>query len=111
MTRAAGDRAARILERVFAPIVQPLRFRLWDGTTVRVGGKGESEFEIVFRSPEVFRRILRQPTPLRFGEAFIGGEIDIEGDVFSAMQAATEVEELRLSLGTRLALLPELLRT
>ena len=111
MTRAATDRAVRILERVFAPIAQPLRFRLWDGTTVRVGGRGESNFEIVFRSADVFRRILRRPTPLRFGEAFIDGGIDIEGDMFSAMQAATEVEDLHLSLGTRLSLLPDLLRT
>jgi cyclopropane-fatty-acyl-phospholipid synthase len=111
MTRAASDRAVRILERVFAPITQPLRFRLWDGTAVRVGGRGESHFEIVFRSAEVFRHILRHPTPLRFGEAFIDGGIDIEGDMFAAMQAATEVEDLRLSLGTRLAILPDLLRT
>ena len=111
MTRAPVDRAVRVLERVFAPIAQPLCFRLWDGTSVRVGGRGESDFAIVFRSRDVFRRILRDPTPLRFGEAFITGGIDIEGDLFSAMQAATEVEELHLSLGTRLALLPDLLRT
>ena len=115
MTPAPTDRGAasavRILERVFEPITQPLRFRLWDGTTVRVGGNGESGFEIVFRSPEVFRHLLRHPTPLRFGEAFISGGIDIEGDLFSAMQAATEIEDLRLSLGTRLAVLTDLLHT
>jgi len=115
MTPARVDRraasAVRILERVFDPITQPLRFRLWDGTTARVGGHGESAFEVVFRSPEIFRRILRRPTPLRFGEAFVDGQIDIEGDLFSAMRAATEIEELRLSLGTRLAVLADLLRT
>jgi cyclopropane-fatty-acyl-phospholipid synthase len=115
MTPAPADRraasAVRILERVFDPITQPLRFRLWEGTTARVGGSGECDFEVVFRSPDIFRRILRRPTPLRFGEAFVNGQIDIEGDIFSAMRAATEIEELRLSLGTRLAVLAELLRT
>lgn len=115
MTPAPSDRraasAVRILQRVFEPVTQPLRFRLWDGTTARVGGAGESSFEIVFHTPEIFRRIARRPTPLRFGEAFVAGQIDIDGDIFSAMRAATEVESLRLSLGTRLAVLTELLRT
>ena len=79
--------AERILRRVFATVATPLRFRLWDGTVVRVG-PGESGFAIVFHSCDVFRRILRSPTPLRFGEAYIAGEIEIEGDILDAMRAA-----------------------
>ena len=114
MTPAPDRRAAsavRILQRVFDPITQPLRFRLWDGTTVQVGGDGDCRFEVVFRSPEIFRRILRRPTPLRFGEAFVSSQIDIEGDLFSAMRVASEIEQLHLPLGTRFAVLADLLRT
>jgi len=102
--------AVRLLERIFAPLPTPLVFRLWDGTTARVGAPGESPFTVTFRSPRVFRRILRRPTPLRFGEAYIGGEVDIDGDIFAAMAAADDVEKLRVPLGTKLAVLATLLR-
>jgi cyclopropane-fatty-acyl-phospholipid synthase len=102
--------AARLLRRVFAGIRTPLVFRLWDGTDARVGARGESGFTVVFRSRPVFRRLLRDPTPFRFGEAFIAGEIDIEGDVFAAMRAANEIEALHLPVGTRLAVLAGLFR-
>ena len=101
--------AEQILRRVFATLRTPLRFRLWDGTVVRVG-PGECGFAIVFHSPDAFRRILRRPTPLRFGEAYIGGEVDIDGDMFAAMAAATDVEALHVPFGTKLAVLAGLLR-
>ena len=102
--------ALGLLRQVFASVRTPLAFRLWDGSAARVGGPGENRFTIVFRSRPVFRRLLHRPTPLRFGEAFIGGDIDIEGDLFAAMRAANAIEELRLPLGTRLAVLASLLR-
>jgi cyclopropane-fatty-acyl-phospholipid synthase len=102
------DRAARILCRVFAELGAPLAFRLWDGTRVDVGAAGASPAAIVFRSRGVFRRILVRPTPLRFGEAFIAGDIDIDGDIFGAMRAADAVEHLRIPLRTRLAVLASL---
>jgi cyclopropane-fatty-acyl-phospholipid synthase len=109
MFPAAPDRraatAVRLLRRVFAGIEVPLVFRLWDGTRAHVGAQGVGTFEIVFRSRGVFRRILRRPTPLRFGEAFISGGLDIEGDVFEAMRAGTVIERLRVPLRTKLAVL------
>jgi cyclopropane-fatty-acyl-phospholipid synthase len=101
--------AANLLQRVFAAVAVPLGFRLWDGTPVSVGD-GESAFAVVFGSREVFRRVLLRPTPLRFGEAFIAGELDIEGDILAAMRAADAIERLRVPLGTRLAVLAGLMR-
>jgi cyclopropane-fatty-acyl-phospholipid synthase len=97
--------AVALLARVFAAAAVPLAFRLWDGTAVQVGARGESRFAVVFRSRPAFRRILRRPTPLRFGEAFIAGDLDIEGDVFAAMEAATQIEGMPVPLGTKLAVL------
>jgi len=114
MPSAPPDRraavAAGLLRRVFASLEAPLTFRLWDGTTACVGRTGESGFALVFRSRGAFRRIVRRPTSLRFGEAYIGGEVDIEGDIFAAMRAASAIERLRVPLGTRLAVLAGLLR-
>jgi len=102
--------AVRLLRHVFAGLRTPLLFRLWDGTDAPVGAKGDGGFAVVVRSRRVFRRLLWNPTPFRFGEAYIGGEIDIEGDVFAAMRAANEIEALRVPLGTRLAVLAGLFR-
>ena len=87
----------------------PIAFRLWDGTTVQAG-VDDAPVTVVFRSPRMFRRLLLHPTSRRFGEAFIAGNIDIEGDVFAATAVGNRLEQLRLPLGTRLALLGSLLR-
>jgi hypothetical protein len=103
-----ADNAARLLSRAFEPADLPLAFRLWDGTTVRVG-RGDPAFALVFTSRRVFKRLLLRPTPLRFGEAFIGGDIDIEGDVFAAMEAAHRLEGMRWPVMTRVAMVVGLL--
>lgn len=114
MAEAATDRRAirarRLLERVFRSLGAPLVFRLWDGTLARVGAAGDPGFTIVVRSRAALRRCLRRPTPLRFGEAYVGGEIDLEGDLFAAMRAANVIEKLRVSLATKLRVLAETLR-
>src|SRR2546426_8169353 len=107
--RAAA--AAGLLRRLFATLEVPLTFRLWDGTTARVGGTGESGFALVFRSRAAFRRVARHPTPRRFGEAYIDGDLDIEGDVFAAMRVANAIERLHVPLGARLTVLAGVLRT
>ena len=104
-----SGKAVRLLARVFARLDVPLPVRLWDGTSATLGAPGESRFAVVFRSPRALRRLLRRPTPLRFGEAFIDGEIDIEGDLFAAMATADHVERLRVPLGTKLGVLAGLI--
>ena len=104
---AIAARAVRVLTRVFAPLDVPITFRLWDGTTARVG-QGDGGFTVVLHSRRIFRRLMLRPTSLRFGEAFIAGEVDIEGDLFAAAVAANRLERLRLPPGTRLALLGSL---
>ena len=102
---AAGVAVARrLLERIFVAAGTPLAFRLWDGTDVRPAGAAGG-FTIVIRSPDVLRRILRRPSPLRFGEAFIDGGLDIEGDLFAAMRAAMIIEKIRVPLATKLRVL------
>ena len=104
------DAAARLLERVFAPVGVPLAFRLWDGTSVCAGAPGKAGFTIVFHSPRALRRCLRRPSSLAFGEAYIDGDLDIEGDLFAAMESAAPIEDLRVPLRTRLSALATLLR-
>jgi cyclopropane-fatty-acyl-phospholipid synthase len=101
--------ATRLLRLAFAGIDTPLSIRLWDGTLVE-SATGTARVTLAFRSRRAFRRLLAWPTPLRFGEAFIASEIDLEGDVFEALRVTHRLEDVRWSLRTRLAMLREWMR-
>lgn len=62
----------------------PVRLRAWDGT--ESGGPPHAPV-VVVRSRRALRRLLWQPGELGLTEAYISGDIDIEGDVADALQA------------------------
>ena len=97
-------RAGDVLREVFATVHADFAFRLWDGALVPFGA-GPPAFTVVIHAPETFLRLMRDPTPLAFGEAYVGGAIDIEGDMFAAMHVANALEDLRLPLAQRFRLL------
>ncbi|HWP66543.1 MAG TPA: hypothetical protein VNO26_11570 [Candidatus Limnocylindria bacterium] len=102
--------AARLVRLVLDGLDVPLAVRLWDGTLVAPAA-GAPRVTLAFRSRRVFRRLFARPTPLRFGEAFIASEIDLEGDIFEALRATHRLEDARWGLGTRLAMWGAWLRT
>jgi cyclopropane-fatty-acyl-phospholipid synthase len=77
----------RLWERALRSVDVPVGLRLWDGTTAAAGAPGPCAFTVVLHSPAACRRLLVRPTALAFGEAFIAGTVDIEGDLFAAMRA------------------------
>ena len=97
-------RAADVLRQVFGAVRADFAFRLWDGTIVPLGD-GPPAFTVAVHAPATFLTLMRDPTPLAFGEAFVGGAIVIEGDLFAAMHVANALEDLRLPLAQRLRLL------
>ena len=99
-----STRAGDVLRQVFATVQADFAFRLWDGTLVSLGS-GPPAFTVVVHTQGTFLKLMRDPTPLAFGEAYVGGAIDIEGDLFAAMHVATALEDLRLPLAQRLRLL------
>jgi cyclopropane-fatty-acyl-phospholipid synthase len=107
--RVSSRRAATILERVFGHAATGFAFRLWDGTLVPLG-HGPAVCTAVIHRPETFIRLMHDPTPLEFAEAYVEGAIDLEGDLFAAMRVADEMEDLRLSRGDRLRILVALWR-
>ena len=102
-------RAAGILRRVFDRVPTGFAFRLWDGTVVSVGVGAPACTAVVHR-PETFVRLMRDPTPLNFAEAYVEGALDIEGDLFAAMKIADAMEEIHLPLVERLRLFVALWR-
>src|SRR4030095_16571681 len=122
LPRTVGSRrAAGILRRVFERIPTGFAFRLWDGTRVEVGhgaagltrvwlGRGARVGTAVIREPATFIRLMRDPSPLNFAEAYVEGALDIEGDLFAGMKVADAMEEIRLSTADRLRLFASLWR-
>ncbi len=88
-------RAAEILHRIFDRVPAGFAFRLWDGSVVALGG-GRPVCTVVVHQPQTFIRLVRDPTPLNFAEAYIDSSIDLEGDLFEAMSIANSIEEIRV---------------
>jgi len=95
--------AATLVRLAFGGIDVPLAVRLWDGTLVAPAASAP-RVTLAFRSRRIFRRLLARPTPLRFGEAFIASEVDLDGDLFEALRATHRLEDVRWPWRTRLAM-------
>ena len=106
--KIGASSAATILHRLFGHIERGVAFRLWDGTMVMLGGAPVCT--VVLHRQETFIRLVRDPTPLNFAEAYVEGAIDIEGDLFAAMRIANSIEDLRVSALDRLRLVVTLVR-
>ncbi len=60
--------------------------RLWDGSTW--GRDEQPRFTLVVNHPVALRAMLVEPSELSLGEAYIRGELDIEGDLDGAFDLA-----------------------
>ncbi|WP_242900924.1 class I SAM-dependent methyltransferase [Actinomadura terrae] len=65
----------------------PIRVRAWDGSTA--GPSGAPTF--VIRHRRALRRLLWKPGEMGLVRAYVAGELDIEGDVFAALDAVQQV--------------------
>jgi hypothetical protein len=101
---ASAGAAGTILHRIFGNVPFGFAVRLWDGSHVHLGPKGEP-FTLVFRRRETFRALVLRPNTLRFAVAYTEGDLDVEGDFFVAMRLANQIEAVRLGLSDRLAIL------
>ena len=107
--RVSSRRAVEILDRVFGRKVAGLAFRLWDGQEVRFGSD-RPECVAVIKSPETFLALIRDPSPYNFAEAYVQSRIDLEGDLFGAMDVANVVENLKVTPLQKLSIILSLWR-
>ena len=105
----SSRRAAVILHRIFGDVGTGWAFRLWDGTCVTLGD-GEPVCTVVVHRPATFFRLMRDPSPYNFAEAYVASDLDLEGDLFAAMKIADAIEEIRPSVPERLRVLVDLWR-
>jgi len=84
---------------------------LWNGDR-KVFGAGEPDFSIAFRTQRALRRSLKSGF-LGFGESYMAGEIDVEGnwDRFFALAMSSSLEHVVLPIGSLVRFLLVRLRT
>lgn len=93
----------RIIDALLAESPLPVEVVFWDGTT-RQYGNGRPLHRITFKSAAAARRLLTGLS-LGFGEGYMNGEIDIEGDLQQLLAIPTQFESAdgRLRLFTALS--------
>ena len=104
----AVERTLRVLDAIFGP-ADERRFdiRLWDGTLQR--SRARAEFVFVVAKRGGLRRMLLPPSELAIAEAFIRGDVDVEGNLERAMSLGDDIGRRVQSAGALVRLLPDLL--
>lgn len=99
----------QVVEAVFGPVGER-RFavRYWDGTFEPAGATSTPDFTIAFQRPGALRRMLLPATELSITEAFISGDIEIEGRMESAMYLGDAIGKRLQSPGQVMRLLRKL---
>jgi hypothetical protein len=95
--------AAGVLRRVFGHVTPGIRFRLWDGSEGTIG-RPDGSWTLILRDRESFRAAFAGKNSRLMAEAFIDDRIDVEGDLYSALRIANQVESLELGFFDKLGL-------
>lgn len=98
----AYSHRADLLNHLFHGYAGPpfaVRFPLW---TWHSRFSAEPAFTLVFRSFEAAESLLLNSSETALGEAFVSGELDVEGDIFSAFEVAEWLINRPMSVANRI---------
>ena len=80
---AVAEQVRPLIEAMLGGDV-PIRFVFWDGSAL---DRGETVATLNFRAADAVRRLVWQPNELGLGRAYVAGELDVDGDMFAAIEA------------------------
>ncbi len=86
--------AILVLKRLF-PLPRTFTIRLWEGSELPAASP---TFSLVLTHPGALRRMFTPPIELSLGKAFIYGDFDLEGDIFSAFSLLNALSTRTFSL-------------
>jgi cyclopropane-fatty-acyl-phospholipid synthase len=96
----AVARTLEVLDLAFGPpSSRNYDMRLWEGTTQRGGVIPAADYSITFARRGALRRMLLPPSELSIVEAIISGDVEIEGNMESAMGLSDVVSKNVQSAG------------
>ena len=101
------EKTLRVLDRLFGrPDERRFDIRLWDGSVYPCNAQDRADFCFIVARRGGLRRMLLPPSELSIAEAFIRGDIDVDGNLDSAMSLGDSVASRIQSLGSLARLLP-----
>ncbi len=84
MAKSVQSQRTTVLSNVFQGYRGPtFAIRLWDGWRWCSSENEKPVCTIVVQNPKALGSLIAEPSELRLGEAFICGDLDVEGDLFS----------------------------
>lgn len=90
-TDAAIHHSRQVICELFGePADRSFDVRYWDGTRER-GGAGTSSFALLINRPGALRRMLLPPNELSIVEAYLSGDVDVEGELEAAVTIADAI--------------------
>ena len=105
----ALNRARDVVERIFGPPNErSFTVRYWDRSEESPGIESDTPFTLWFKRRGALRRMLLPPSELAIAEAFINGDVDIEGNAEFAMHLGDAIGSRLQSASGLAELLPRL---
>jgi cyclopropane-fatty-acyl-phospholipid synthase len=83
---------ADLLEQLVGPDL-PIAIEAYDGSRL---GPTDAPATLHIRSQMALRRIVQAPGELGFGRAYVAGDLDLEGDIFAALELRDRLPDLKL---------------
>jgi cyclopropane-fatty-acyl-phospholipid synthase len=103
-------RAIAVLDLAFGPPAERnYDIRLWDGTIQHGGMSPNADFTLVIRRRGTLRRMLLPPSELSIVEAVISNDLDVDGNLESAVGLGDSIGKRIQSVGGIARLIPKVL--
>jgi cyclopropane-fatty-acyl-phospholipid synthase len=96
MATGVADRVVNLLHGVLGTPL-PVRVRAWDGSEAGPAGTPT----VVVRDRRALRRLLWQPNELGLARAYVAGDLDLDGDLYDALDRLTALVEGEVRPGWR----------
>jgi len=100
--------AQQILSYLFSDYLGSFVIHLWNDSKLRIGSD-LSEFTLKIKDAGVLRDLILFRDPVRLAEAYFDGAIEVDGDFNAALGLRHYLEDLKLPLSKKLALLMKVL--
>jgi cyclopropane-fatty-acyl-phospholipid synthase len=84
----------------------PVQFRAYDGS--EAGAPGSPPVRITVKTPAAVSYLAQAPGAMGLARAYVSGNIDVDGDMYTALARMTSIQRIKLSPGEQLRLLREL---
>lgn len=90
---------ARIIDEIFSQFNGPkFSIKLWDGSEFTYGKGTKKNFTLVFKDATTLKRLLAQGS-IGFGESYMDGGLNIEGDLEAYLRLRHQVKHIKRSFG------------